>query len=144
MTIPKGFVKFSAWVFLAGIASTVIFIIVFNSLGRAVDYPAVISNLVYSVVNVLSGVMVVLSGINKKNSVFFSRLMGSILVRVLIMTGYVVVGLAVFKFEEVNFVLSLFMYYFLFLVLEMFYILPNKDGLLGGGSKSAEGGETKN
>lgn len=132
MNIPAGYVKFSAYVIISGILASVVFILIVQATGNPADHTAVISNLVFCVINVLAGVIIVLSGLNKNNSVFFSRLLGSLFARILIMAAYVALGLAVFKFEEVNFVLSLFIFYFLFLVLEMLYIFPNKEKFIKG------------
>lgn len=132
MKMPAGYGKFAAYVIISGILAAVVFILIVQSVGSAADTTAVISNLVFCVVNVLAGVVIVLSGLTKSNSVFFSRLLGSLFVRILIMAAYVALGLAVFKFEEVNFVLSLFIFYFLFLVLEMLYIFPNKEKFIKG------------
>ncbi|MCA9406984.1 MAG: hypothetical protein KC684_10625 [Candidatus Omnitrophica bacterium] len=131
MNIPKGYVKFSAFVIISGIIASVVFILIIQAIGKQADVTAVISNLVFCLVNVLAGVLIVISGLDKSNSVFFSRLLGSLFVRILIMAAYVALGLAVFKFEEINFVMSLFVFYFLFLVLEMLYIFPNKEKLKG-------------
>ena len=142
MTAPPGYVKFSAGVIISGLIASVVFILIIQALGITVDYTAVISNLVFCILNVLIGVMIVLSGLDKNNAVFFSRLLGSLFARILIMAAYVALGLAVFKFEEINFVMSLFVFYFLFLILEMLYIFPNKDKFLKGSNNSAESGET--
>ena len=142
MTAPPGYVKFSAGVIISGLIASVVFILIIQALGITADYTAVISNLVFCILNVLIGVMIVLSGLDKNNSVFFSRLLGSLFARILIMAAYVALGLAVFKFEEINFVMSLFVFYFLFLILEMLYIFPNKDKFLKGSNNSAESGET--
>ena len=131
MNIPKGYVKFSSFVIISGIIASVVFILIIQAIGKQADVTAVISNLVFCLVNVLAGVLIVISGLDKSNSVFFSRLLGSLFVRILIMAAYVALGLAVFKFEEINFVMSLFVFYFLFLVLEMLYIFPNKEKLKG-------------
>ena len=142
MTAPPGYVKFSAGVIISGLIASVVFILIIQALEITVDYTAVISNLVFCILNVLIGVMIVLSGLDKNNAVFFSRLLGSLFARILIMAAYVALGLAVFKFEEINFVMSLFVFYFLFLILEMLYIFPNKDKFLKGSNNSAESGET--
>ena len=142
MKDQTGFIKFSAWVIIAGLTASVIFVMIMQGLGKPVDYPAIVSNLVFCILNVIVGVKVVLSGLDKSNSVFYSRLLGSLMVRILIMSGYVAIGLAVFKFEEVNFVMSLFIYYFLFLFLEMMYIFPNKDKFLKGKNESAVSGDS--
>ena len=132
MNIPAGYVKFSVYVIISGITASVVFILIMQGIGQPTDITAVIANLVFTVLNVLIGVWVVISGLDKTNPVFFSRLLGSLFARILIMAGYVALGLAVFKFEEVNFVMSLFIFYFLFLILEMLYIFPNKDKLIPG------------
>lgn len=112
---------------VSGLTAAVVFSMIMQGMGNIVDYPAIISNLVFCILNVVIGVRVVLSGIDKSNSVFFSRMFGSLFVRILIMGAYVALGLAVFKFDDVNFVISLFIYYFLFLFLEIMYIVPNKE-----------------
>ncbi len=142
MKDQTGYVKFSVWVVLAGLTASVVFVMIMQGLGNPVDYPAIVSNLIFCILNVIVGVKVVLSGLDKSNSVFYSRLLGSLMVRILIMTGYVAIGLALFKFEEVNFVMSLFIYYFLFLFLEMMYIFPNKDKFIKGKKDSAASGDS--
>jgi hypothetical protein len=123
----RGYLKFCAWVIVSGLTAAVVFSMIMQGMGNIVDYPAIISNLVFCILNVVIGVRVVLSSIDKSNSVFFSRMFGSLFVRILIMGAYVALGLAVFKFDDVNFVISLFIYYFLFLFLEIMYIVPNKE-----------------
>ena len=142
MRAPPGYVKFSAGIIFSGLIASVVFILILQALGIKADHTAVFTNLVFCILNVLIGVVIVLSGLDKNNAVFFSRLLGSLFARILIIAAYVALGLVVFKFEEVNFVMSLFVFYFLFLILEMLYIFPNKDKFLKGSNNSAEGGET--
>jgi uncharacterized membrane protein SirB2 len=53
-------------------------------------------------------------------------LFGGMVIRLFIVLGFIVFGLLVFDFERAGFISSLFCYYFLFLVFELYYIINIK------------------
>jgi hypothetical protein len=75
-----------------------------------------------SLINVLIGYFLIQYSIDKPNKVFFKAVIGGLVIR-LFFIGIVLICLVkVFKINILGLVISLFFYYFLFLVLEIMYL----------------------
>ena len=118
----KVFIKFVFTIILSGIFLAILYGLAGLVFGFEVQYEALTGNLFYCMVNVIAGAKIIQVGLKKKNAVFFTLIFGSLGVRIVIMIGYVLLGVLVMKFEPLGFVLSLFLFYFVFLTLEMMFL----------------------
>jgi hypothetical protein len=75
-----------------------------------------------SIINVLIGNYLIHYAINKPNRVFFKAIIGGLAVRLFFIGIALVCMVKVFKINILGLVISLFFYYFLFLVLEIMYL----------------------
>ena len=60
--------------------------------------------------------------LDKDNNKFMISIFGSMVVRLFVVLGFIAIGLLLFDFEKAGFVISLFCFYFLFLIFELHYI----------------------
>ena len=118
----KVFLKFVFSIILSGVLLVALYSLAGSVFGFEVQYDALIANLLYCIINVIAGAKIIQIGLRKKNAVFFTLIFGSLGVRIVIMIGYVLLGVLVMKFKPLGFVLSLFLFYFVFLVLEMMFL----------------------
>ncbi len=62
-----------------------------------------------------------MNSLDKDNSKFMISIYGGMVVRLFVVLGFIAIGLLLFDFEEAGFVISLFCFYFLFLIFELHY-----------------------
>lgn len=63
-----------------------------------------------------------MNSLDKDNNKFMISLFGGMVVRLFVVLGFIAIGLLLFDFEKAGFVISLFCFYFLFLIFELHYI----------------------
>ncbi|HEY5536941.1 MAG TPA: hypothetical protein VIL99_18650 [Ignavibacteria bacterium] len=83
---------------------------------------SVFSGWILSLANVLLGTKFIVKAIDKDNKRFFTILFGSMVVRLFVTLIFVLIGLLVFKLNEMFFVFSLFGFYFAFIAIEIIFL----------------------
>ena len=83
---------------------------------------ACIAGAVISLANVIAGYAAIEFSVDKSYSVFLRTVLGGMGVRMLVMLGVVVALIKVFRFNSLALVLSLMVFYSLFLTLEVLFI----------------------
>ena len=119
----NGYNKFIIGVFLSG---SVLFLIFFllNIFVYVIDIEiqSVVFSWILCTLNVLIGVRFIVNAVNKEQKSFIVSLFGGMIIRLVAVLCFVLLGLLVFRYEEAGFIVSLFCYYFLFLIFEVYFI----------------------
>ncbi len=101
----------------------VLALLYFLSAGYNYEYKGVLYAGMLSYVNFIAGISVLTSAIRKPGTQFMMMAFGSMTVRLLVLTGLVVMGLLLYKFDRFVFVFVFFVFYFSFLIVEIFFLL---------------------
>ena len=109
-------------ILITTLLSVLFFLILKFYSGISVNSIAVFSGWLLSLLNVVIGTRFILRVIQKDNKKFFSVVFGSMAVRIIVTLVFVVLGLLIMKFDEYNFIFSLFGFYFLFLLFEIMFL----------------------
>ena len=119
----SGYNKFLIGVFLSG---SVLFLIFFllNIFVSSIDIEiqSVVFSWILCTLNVLIGVRFIVSAVDKEQKSFTVSLFGGLIIRLVAVLCFVLLGLLVFRFKEAGFIVSLFCFYFLFLIFEVYFI----------------------
>lgn len=91
------------------------------------DFPVkeIFTSLVISLINFVIGVNLFLLSLKKSNKQFMILSLGSLILRLFLIIIAVTVLIAVFKFQKNYFILSLLVFYFLYLIFEIFLLNKN-------------------
>jgi len=115
--------KFLIGVLLSG---SVLFLIFFllNIFVSSIDIEiqSVVYNWIFCTLNVLIGVRFIVSAVDKEQKSFILSLFGGMIIRLVAVLCFVLLGLLVIHFKETGFIVSLFCFYFLFLIFEVYFI----------------------
>jgi putative flippase GtrA len=118
------------WVFLRlvglyGVAVAVLLYYPISYLVDAESFRSIMAGGMISLVHVLLGYMLVEWGFEKKSTTFLKIVLGGMVLRLLVMTGVVLVLLRVFHYDAFSLMISLLLYYVINLILEI-YLLQRK------------------
>jgi hypothetical protein len=83
-----------------------------------------------SLINVFIGYGLILYSFDKSNTIFFKSIIGGLTVRIILIGLSIFILIKIFNINTFGLVVSLFFYYFLFLILEIFFLnkkLLNKN-----------------
>jgi hypothetical protein len=83
---------------------------------------AVIIGCLISTLNVLSGYFIIAFSIDKSNKTFFKSIIGGMILRLFGVGAITVLLVKVAKIEMIGFLISMFFFYFIFLILEVLYL----------------------
>jgi len=98
-------------------------VVLLNSFTHSkIELISVFSGWILSIANVLLGTKFIAKAIDKDNKRFFTVLFGSMVVRLFVTLIFVLIGLLIFKLNEMFFVFSLFGFYFAFIAIEIIYL----------------------
>jgi hypothetical protein len=75
-----------------------------------------------STLNVLSGYFIIAYSIDKSNKTFFKSIIGGMIIRLFGVGIVTVVFVKVMKIDMIGYLISLFFFYFIFLILEVLYL----------------------
>ena len=119
----SGYNKFLIGVFLSGLVLFLIFLLL-NIFVSSIDIEiqSVVFSWILCTLNVLIGVRFIVNAVDKEQKSFIVSLFGGMIIRLIAVLCFVLFGLLVFQFEEAGFIVSLFCFYFLFLVFEVYFI----------------------
>jgi hypothetical protein len=120
--VRKEFNKFLQQVVLTGIILLLGFFALRYFTDSSSSYLELALSWLVCTLNVAAGAWIILFGLSKNSQVFFSVVFGSMFVRILLILGFVLIGVLLADFETVTFVVSLFTFYFIFLVLELIFL----------------------
>lgn len=120
--IKKEFNKFLVQIVLTGTILLLGFFALRYFTNSSSAYPEIISSWLICTLNVIAGVRFIVMGMSKNNQMFLSLVFGSMFIRILIILGFVLTSVLLAGFEEISFILTLFTFYFIFLILELIFL----------------------
>ena len=119
----SGYIRFVLSIFLSGLLLFLIFILInYFVVSINLEVSSIIFSWILCTLNVVIGTKYIMNSLDKDNNKFMISLFGSMVVRLFVVLGFVGIGLLLFGIKEVGFVISLFCFYFLFLIFELHYI----------------------
>ena len=119
----SGYNKFLIGVFLSGSVLFLIFVFLDNFVSSInIEIQSVVFSWILCTLNVIIGVRFIVSAVDKEQKSFIVSLFGGMIIRLVAVLCFVLLGLLVFHFEEAGFIVSLFCFYFLFLIFEVYFI----------------------
>lgn len=87
------------------------------------DFNAALFSLLLTYLNALIGTKVASIALKKSGKSFMLYSLGSMTVRLFVIMGFIIMGILFFKFDRFTFIISLFSFYFIFLVSEIIFLL---------------------
>jgi hypothetical protein len=90
--------------------------------GLIIDVISVVAGWSISLLNILAGSYILIKNSDKSSRQFMNVVLGSMVIRIFIIAIMVFIGIQFVGFEEFSFIISLFIFYFIFLTLELKYI----------------------
>ena len=119
----SGYIRFVLYIFLSGLLLFLIFLLIdYFVVSINFEISSIIFSWILCTLNVIVGTIYIMNSLDKGNNQFMISLFGSMVVRLFVVLGFIAIGLLLFDFEEAGFVISLFCFYFLFLIFELHYI----------------------
>jgi hypothetical protein len=101
----------------------VLAVLYYLSVNYNLDFRGILYGGLLSYVNFTAGISVLASALRKPGTQFMLMAFGSMAVRLFVLTGLVVLGLLLYKFDRFVFVFVFFFFYFSFLIVEIFFLL---------------------
>jgi len=119
----SGYIRFVLYILLSGLLLFLIFILIdYFVVSINLEISSIIFSWILCTLNVLVGTKYIMNSLDEGSNKFMISLFGSMVVRLFVVLGFIAIGLLLFDFEEAGFVISLFCFYFLFLIFELHYI----------------------
>lgn len=109
-------------IFLGGIVSTFLLLILLNVVNNFNDVIASGVNFIIIFFNLLFGIFIIRKTLRKENKRFLLEFFGSMVIRVIFLLIFVFSSLAIFKLPLAPFIFSFFGYYLFALVFELSYL----------------------
>jgi len=123
LRIQSGYTKFVLYIFLSGLFLFLIFLLIdYFVVSINIEISSIIFSWILCTLNVLVGTKYIVNSFDKGNNKFMISVFGGMVVRLFFVLGFIAIGLLIFDFEKTEFVISLFCFYFLFLIFELYYI----------------------
>ena len=118
----SGYIRFVLCIFLSGLLLFLIFLLIdYFVVSINFEISSIIFSWILCTLNVVIGTKYIMNSLDKDNSKFMISIYGGMVVRLFVVLGFIAIGLLLFDFEEAGFVISLFCFYFLFLIFELHY-----------------------
>ena len=104
------------------LAVGIVLVILFNNFLK-IELTGFFYGIIISYANFLIGLIILLNALNKEGAKFFLIVFGSLVARLFLLLGFIVIGLLFFKFERFSFIFVFFSVYFLLLIAEIIFLL---------------------
>ena len=119
----SGYIRFVLYISLSGLFLFLIFVLIdYFVVSINLEISSIIFSWILCTLNVVIGTKYIMNSLDKDNSKFMISIYGGMVVRLFVVLGFIAIGLLLFDFEKAGFVISLFCFYFLFLIFELHYI----------------------
>ena len=120
--MDKSFKKFVATLVIVSVVALTIALLYMVFSGKNEMRGAIFTAFILNFVNVYSGALILVRNSGLIPQKFINKVLGSMVLRIFVNVGLIFVCLQFFKFDRLVFVLSFFVFYIIFLVLELMFI----------------------
>ncbi len=120
--MDKSFKKFIANLVIVSVVLLTIALLYIIFSGKNEWRGAIFTAFILNFVNVYSGALILVRNSGLIPQKFINKVLGSMVLRLFVNVGLIFVCLQFFKFDRLVFVLSFFVFYIVFLVLELIFI----------------------
>ena len=120
--MDKSFKKFVSHLIIVSVSLLTIALLYMLISGKNEWRGAVFTSFILNFLNVYSGALILVKNSSLAPQKFINKVLGSMVVRIFVNVGLIFVCLQFFKFDRLVFVLSFFVFYILFLILELQFI----------------------
>lgn len=121
-TMDKSFKKFVSLLVIVSVSLLTIALLYMLFSGKNEWRGAVFTSFIINFVNVYSGALILVRNASLAPQKFTNKVLGSMVVRIFVNVGLIFVCLQFFGFDRLVFVLSFFVFYILFLIIELQFI----------------------
>lgn len=120
--MDKSFKKFIANLVIVSVALLTIALLYMVFSGKNEWRGAVFTSFIINFLNVYTGALILVKNSSLAPGKFMNKVLGSMVVRIFLNLGLIFVCLQFFGFDRLVFVMSFFIFYILFLILELQFI----------------------
>lgn len=120
--MDKSFKKFVSTLVIVSVVLLTIALLYMIFSGKNEWRGAVFTSFIINFVNVYSGALILVRNSSLAPQKFINKVLGSMVLRIFVNVGLIFVCLQFFKFDRLVFVISFFVFYILFLILELNFI----------------------